>query len=697
MHSSPSFYAAARAGLCRIGLALMLCAVGPANAVTTKTLMDTLYLPHTGNTFVNAGAQRTQQFAVGSEDVRITSVTADVYDSFGSVTPFVTLCDQGGANCQTFTASGPASPGLNTFTGSYTALAGTTVSAVFNCSCSSPYGYAMYLTVASAPGITGPAPGRLFLAKAEGELLPAISALSHTEGPVAGGQSVTLTGAYLSDVTDVRFGGTSAASFAAVNANTITAIAPAQAAGTVDVTATTPSGTSVARTASRYTYVAPPVSADASSSVPYGANNAPISLNLSGGAATSLTVHTSPTHGTLAVFGASVSYTPTTGYAGADSFTYSVSNVSGSSMTAKQSIMVASPTISFSPTAPANASFGATYSHSLNSASGGMAPYSYLLASGALPGGLSLSSSGTISGTPTAVGTFQFMVSATDSSTGQGPFIAQSGHLSLTVNAPTIGMSPASLPNGIRGVAYSQAVAATGGNAPYRFTIASGSLPPGMALSANTGIISGTPTAGGSYTFTVSATDSSTGTGAPFSATRTFTVVIPDNRYTAPTSTGTGMATASFTGGGTQCTFTQRRFTDVKAVATAPPTGYTFPQGMFDFTADSCDVDSTLTVTLEYPSAIPANAVLMKYSPNATPRWFPVNASVHGNTITYSVRDGESGDDDGMKNGRIVDPVALALPLATASIPTLSEWALVGLALVLAGLGAHTSRRRAIQ
>lgn len=218
-----------------------------------------------------------------------------------------------------------------------------------------------------------------------------------------------------------------------------------------------------------------------------------------------------------------------------------------------------------------------------------------------------------------------------------------------------------------------------------------------MALSANTGIISGTPTAGGSYTFTVSATDSSTGTGAPFSASRTFTVVIPDNRYTAPTSTGTGMATASFTGGGTQCTFTQRRFTDVKAVATAPPTGYTFPQGMFDFTADSCDVDSTLTVTLEYPSAIPANAVLMKYSPNATPRWFPVNASVHGNTITYSVRDGESGDDDGMKNGRIVDPVALALPLATASIPTLSEWALVGLALVLAGLGAHTSRRRAIQ
>lgn len=781
MHLSPSYWAAACASLLRIGLALVLFSVGPANAVTTKTLMDTLYLGHAGNVWVSENYPRTQKFAVGSEDVRVTSVTADVYDSFGSVTPFVKLCDQNEANCQTFTASGPISAGLNTFNGTYTAVAGTTVSVVFSCTCSGGNGYGLYFnTGVTAPGVTGPVPNGLFHAKAEGELLPAISALSVIEGTVAGGTSLTLTGTYLSDVTDVKFGAISATSFTIVDANTITAIAPAQAAGTVDVTAMTPSGTSVARAASRYTYVAPPVSADASSSVPYGANNAPISLNLSGGAATSLAVHASPIHGTLAVFGASVSYTPTTGYAGSDSFTYSVSNIAGSSMTATQSIMVASPTISFSPTALANASFGATYSHSLNSASGGTAPYTYILASGALPGGLSLSSSGLISGTPTAVGTFQFVVSATDSSTGAGPFSRQSGTLSLTVTPPTLNLSPATLPNAIAGVAYNQAFSATGatapysyqitsgslpagltlssvgaltgsptaagsfsftvqatdannftgslahnlvvlpptlsvapttlpsgsrgtaysqtlsasgGNAPYTFAIKSGNLPPGMTLTAGTGAIRGTPTESGSYAFTVSVTDSTTGTGAPFSASRPFTIAIPDNSYTGPTSTGTGMATASFTGGGTGCTFTQRRFIGVQAAATAPPAGYAFPQGMFDFVADGCDVDSTLTVTLAYPSAIPANAVLMKFNPNAIPQWFPVGASIQGNTITYTIRDGEAGDDDGVKNGRVVDPVALAVPLAAASIPTLSEWTLMGLALLLAGLGNRQLRK----
>jgi len=781
MHLSPSYCAAACASLFRVGLLLALFSVSPANAVTTKTLMDTLYLANAGNVWVGGNYPRTQKFAVGSEDVRVTTVTARIYDFLGSVTPFVNLCDQSGANCQTFTATGPITPGLNTFTGTYTALAGTTVSVVFHCTCSGVDGYGLYFnTGVTAPGITGPTPNGLFHAKAEGELLPAISALSVIEGPVAGGTSLTLTGAYLSDVTDVKFGAISATSFTVVDANTITAVAPAQAAGTVYVTATTPSGTSVARAASRYTYVAAPVSADASSSVPYGANKAPISLNLSGGAATSLTVHASPTHGTLAVLGASVSYTPTTGYAGADSFTYSVSNIAGSSMTATQSIMVASPTISFSPTAPANASFGATYSHSLNSASGGKAPYTYLLASGALPGGLSLSSSGLISGTPTAVGTFLFVVSATDSSTGAGPFSSQSGTLSLTVTAPTLNLSPATLPNAIAGVAYNQAFSATGatapysyqitsgslpagltlssvgvltgsptavgsfsftvqasdanaftgsrthnlvvlppalsiapttlpngsrgtaysqtltasgGNTPYTFAITSGSLPPGMNLTAGTGVISGTPTQSGSYAFTVFVTDSTTGTGAPFLVLRSFTLFVPENSYTAPTSTGTGMATASFTGGGTGCTFTQRRFVGLQAASTAPPAGYAFPQGMFDFVADGCVVDSSLTMTLTYPSTIPANAVLMKFNPNATPQWFPVSASIQGNTITYTIRDGEAGDDDGVKNGRVVDPVALAVPLATASIPTLSEWALMGLALLLAGLGIRQSRR----
>jgi hypothetical protein len=67
-----------------------------------------------------------------------------------------------------------------------------------------------------------------------------------------------------------------------------------------------------------------------------------------------------------------------------------------------------------------------------------------------------------------------------------------------------------SLPAGVAGSSYSMSVVATGGTPPYQFAIASGSLPPGLALDASTGVISGTvaSSAGGSYPFTVQATDS---------------------------------------------------------------------------------------------------------------------------------------------------------------------------------------------
>jgi hypothetical protein len=70
-----------------------------------------------------------------------------------------------------------------------------------------------------------------------------------------------------------------------------------------------------------------------------------------------------------------------------------------------------------------------------------------------------------------------------------------------------ITITTTTLPIGVEGVAYSQAVSTVGGVAPLSFTLASGTLPTGLSLGASTGIISGTPTTAGSYTFTIEVED----------------------------------------------------------------------------------------------------------------------------------------------------------------------------------------------
>ncbi len=102
-------------------------------------------------------------------------------------------------------------------------------------------------------------------------------------------------------------------------------------------------------------------------------------------------------------------------------------------------------------------------------ASGGTGPYTFAITSGSLPAGLSLSSGGVISGTPTGSGVSSFTVGATDSvgNTGARAYTVNIGTVSLTV-------SPASLPAGSQNVAYSQTVTASGGTGPYTFAIVLG-------------------------------------------------------------------------------------------------------------------------------------------------------------------------------------------------------------------------------
>ena len=110
-----------------------------------------------------------------------------------------------------------------------------------------------------------------------------------------------------------------------------------------------------------------------------------------------------------------------------------------------------------------------------------------------------------------------------------------------------IAISPSSLPNATVSVAYNQTLTASGGTAPYTFTILSGALPSGLTLSAG-GTISGTTTTSGNYSFTVNATDSS-GAPGPFSGSRSFTLTVnqPPAITSASSTTFTVGTAGSFT------------------------------------------------------------------------------------------------------------------------------------------------------
>lgn len=155
------------------------------------------------------------------------------------------------------------------------------------------------------------------------------------------------------------------------------------------------------------------------------------------------------------------------------------------------------------PTALPAAVINVAYSVTLTAA-GGVTPYTWAVASGSLPKGLSLSTAGVLSGTPTSLGNTTFKVQVTDSQTPTAAVDAASK--TVTVNQP-LAVGTTTLTAGSVGVPYSASLTATGGVAPYTWTLTSGSLPAGLTLSS-AGVISGTPTAQGTQTFTVQVTDS---------------------------------------------------------------------------------------------------------------------------------------------------------------------------------------------
>jgi subtilisin family serine protease len=196
--------------------------------------------------------------------------------------------------------------------------------------------------------------------------------------------------------------------------------------------------------------------------------------------------------------------------------TATVTDSTGTSTTAGANINIVAPATLGLQFPGVNGNVGTPYSNLLT-ASGGIPPYTFSISS--LPAGLTLNATtGVISGTPTAV-VSNLSVTAT---------VTDSAATSAKASANVSIAAPATLKlqfqgvNGYVGTPYSNSLAASGGIAPYTFSISG--LPAGLNLNSATGIIAGLPTNESSIQLTATVIDS---TGASATANSSINISKP--------------------------------------------------------------------------------------------------------------------------------------------------------------------------
>ena len=141
----------------------------------------------------------------------------------------------------------------------------------------------------------------------------------------------------------------------------------------------------------------------------------------------------------------------------------------------------------------------------LNAPAGDEVPATWSLESGALPSGVTLSTAGVLSGTPTSAGSYGVVVKAQYGNAIDTKEYTLSVRQPMSVKSP---FGPARPPSSEVGIRLAKTFAATGGSGTYTWALASGALPAGVALNAATGTIAGTPQKAGVFAFAVTATDS---------------------------------------------------------------------------------------------------------------------------------------------------------------------------------------------
>ena len=185
------------------------------------------------------------------------------------------------------------------------------------------------------------------------------------------------------------------------------------------------------------------------------------------------------------------------------------------------------PAITLAPTTLPGGTVGVAFNQTI-AGSGGMAPYAFGLTAGALPAGLTLTSAGVLTGTPTTAGTSPFTIRGTDTN---GCFASLAYTIVVAAapppppECPAITLAPSTLPDGAVGVAFNQTIAGIGGTSPYSFGLIAGAPPAGLTLTS-AGVLAGTPTAPGTSGLTIRATDA-TGCFAAVPFTMLVTGLVP--------------------------------------------------------------------------------------------------------------------------------------------------------------------------
>jgi hypothetical protein len=202
--------------------------------------------------------------------------------------------------------------------------------------------------------------------------------------------------------------------------------------------------------------------------------------------------------------GGLLSGTPTT--AGSYTFTIVAKDATHSNLTGSfKYTLTVNPAITLGGLALKAATAGNAVSQQLTASGGSGKGHRFALAATSkLPAGLVLSSGEVLSGTPTVAGTYTFTAIATDSNGATG-----SQSYTLKVDSAIV-FTTTTLPSAQVGKSFSQQLKATGGSGTG-YAYQSTALPPGLKLSS-AGLLSGTPTTAGTYTFTVTVTESNNGT-----------------------------------------------------------------------------------------------------------------------------------------------------------------------------------------